>query len=293
MCRMSRAVYTIVAVLAGMALAGCGPAGTPARAEPVAPPAAAVPAAEVRAVSGPEQETAVSGPTHGPDALDRLKAQLDEIAAEQVDAPPTMGPGPEAAPSETAGDDVHQLRADVQDLRREVARLQETVDAALAYLVGELGDENRRLKKDLAPPDELEPEDPAPSAPETPAVPALPPVDYGKDGYLAIKEWGRTPEQAKELGGDVASLRGMICAVAPGASDEELKAIGKTLRSACAQYDNANIDVFDDEAAARDYAERNVRSSAHFVMNITRHKATGRDVTVIVRDDGAREIAVD
>ena len=316
--RMSRAVLYMAIVASGLVMAGCGPADTPARAEPVAPtgplvtpaPAADSPEASVtqRAAALPnaanasssEPKPAESGtsPQHSTNALEDLKAQLDEIASKQIEVVPASKP---AGPAGTApGADVQQLRGEVQDLRREVARLQETVDAALAYLVGELGDENRRLKKDIAPPDEA-PQDgavqdaapPASPAPAPVAVPPRPPVDYGKDGYLSIKEWGRTPDQAKEMGGKVSSLRGMICAVRPGAADDELKAIGKTLRAAAAGYDNINIDVFDDEAAAHEYADQNVRSSEHFVMNITRHKASGRDVIVLVRDNGAREVIVE
>jgi hypothetical protein len=300
---MSRAnLYMVVVFVTGVVLAGCGATEVPARAEaaplPVAAPAPVVAAAtpEPPPASVPPAETQKTEPP-APRGLDQLKAQLQEIASEQVEpAPATTTTATPAAESDASDelDETESLRNEVKDLRREVARLQETVDAALAYLVGELGDENRRLKKDIATEEELadDTQQTAPALPIPPAHPAAPVVNYGALGYLSIKEWGRTPEQAKEMAGDVSSLRGMICAVHPGATDDELKGIGKKLRDACAGYDNINIEVFDDEAAARDYAERNVRSSAHFVMKITRHKTSGQDVTVLVRDNGAREIVV-
>lgn len=305
----------IVAGFMVVLLAGCGAPETSARAESIpanTPTPSVTPGieADIAPATSPS-ETPSSGPAdapsraaaHSPDALERLKAQLSEIAAEpaQEIAPVTSEaetatpdtPAPEEQP-----DDIETLRGEVKDLRREVARLQETVDAALAYLIGELGDENRRLKKDIASPDVIEQdkelvEQAPPVEPEQPATAPVAHADYGKDGYLSLKEWGRTPEQAKELGGNVSSLRGMICAVSPGTTDEELKAIGKRLRDTCVGYDNMNIDIFDDEAAARDFVERNVRSSTHYVMNITRHKASGQDVMVFVRQNGAREVVVE
>ncbi|MCC6155244.1 MAG: hypothetical protein IT367_15865, partial [Candidatus Hydrogenedentes bacterium] len=218
-------------------------------------------------------------------------------ASEHVTSTPVVTPDTAAEQPPPASDEVQHLRQEVEELHHEVARLQETVDAALAYLVGELGDENRRLKKDLATREDLEQglageAEPIP-VPEPSVSTPVPAVDYGEAGYLAVKEWGRSPDQAREMGPAVGSLRGMICAVPPGSTDEQLKAIGKKLRDACAGYDNINIDVFDDEAAARDYAERNVRSNQHFVMNITRHKASGQDVVILVRDNGAREVVVE
>ena len=300
---MSRTEFYIVAILTSALLAGCGSPETPARAEtvsagPVSTPPVAV--AGPDAVATSEQGGAPTGlSARAPDALERLKAQLNEIAAEPAKDVATAMPAPAAetpAPS-AVPHSVEELHGEVKELRREVARLQETVDAALAYLVGELGDENRRMKKDIVPQSDIDQAGEIPDAsqpgPAVAATPAVPHVDYGKDGYLSVKEWGRTPEQAKELGGGVSSLRGMICAVSPGSSDEELKAIGKKLRGLCVGYDNINIDVFDDEAAARDYSDRNVRSNEHFVMNITRHKASGQDVTVLVRGNGAREVVLE
>ncbi len=289
-------------ICACLAFLRCNPADAPARAEAITPerPAETAPLVEqpVEQIQAPANTyTTETLPAFPADTLDQLKSQLKEIASEHVTSAPAITPEAATEQLPTAPDEVQQLRQEIADLHREVERLQETVDAALAYLVGELGDENRRLKKDLATREDLEqgPADEAAPMPE-PAAPVSAPeptVDYGAAGYLSIKEWGRTPEQAKEIGPAVGSLRGMICAVPPGSTDDQLKAIGKKLRDECAGYDNINIEIFDDEAAARDYAERNVRSNQHFVMNITRHKASGQDVVVLVRDNGAREVIVE
>lgn len=299
---MSRPAHYIAVICACLAFLRCNPADAPARAESIVSERRAKPAPIVDQPVALVQAAADSYATETPpafpaDTLDQLKSQLKEIASAHVTSTPVVAPEVAAEQPDTAPSEVQQLRHEVEDLHREVVRLQETVDAALAYLVGELGDENRRLKKDLATREELEqgPADdvvPMPNAPVPVSAPT-PTVDYGEAGYLSVKEWGRTPEQAKEIGPAVGSLRGMICAVPPGSSDEQLKAIGKKLRDECAGYDNINIEIFDEEAAARDYAERNVRSNKHFVMNITRHKASGQDVVVLVKENGAREVVVE
>ncbi len=234
--------------------------------------------------------------------VDQLKAQLKELAearnAEDGATTTTSAPATDVEPSADS-EEVVALRAELADLRKDVDRLQETVDAALAYLVGELGAENRRLRTDLANVGEntTETEPPADSPSASPTTKMSERVDYGELGYIAIKEWGRTPEQAAELaaskpGTTVSTLRGMICAVSPGLSDEELAAVGAKIRASCEGYDNVNIDIFDDETAAREFAENNVRSSAHLVMNITRHKTSGQDVMVRVLPNGKREVMI-
>jgi len=310
---MLRNANWIAPVLIGACFAGCG-SGAPSigdatvahaqESAPVAVPAASIPTAA--------PELAPAEPTASPTEttpVDQLKAQLKELAETRTTTPAavsTVQSPPEslATPGES---EVEALRSEVAGLRKDVDRLQETVDAALAYLVGELGAENRKLRTDLAADNDATTQDPltetevaaeAPPAPEPLAMPAPQRVDYGEAGYLAIKEWGRTPEQAAELaaakpGAAVSTLRGMICAISPGLAEDELTAIGKRIRASCDGYDNVNIDIFDDESAARDFAENNVRSSTHLVMNITRHKTSGQDVMVRIHANGTREVIVE
>jgi len=274
---------------------------TPTPSVPAPAPAPSAAPAVTAQPATPAPEPDKPAPSH--DSLDQLKSQLKELAERKdlisAAAKETAVKADELPAGGTQ--EVQALRAEVATLRKEVSRLQETVDAALAYLVGELGDENKRLKRDIAlPPGEssapaqetVSPDAPAPETPQPESAP-LPKVDYGELGYLSVKEWGRTPAQAKEVGPNVSSLRGMICAVPTGATDEELKAVAKKLRATCAGFDNVNIDVFDDEAAARDFADHNVRSTPHYVMSIIRHKQAGKDATILVRPNGTREVSVD
>lgn len=247
------------------------------------------------------EEAAAGEPRRTPDPLDQLDAALASL--NESGAAPQPGPPPESA---ARADDelptVEALSSEVAELRQQVARLQETLDLTLSYLVGELHEENRELRSQMRERDAAaamstaaDPQhfQPAPVAVESmpPSAP-VPRPDYGDAGYLTVKEWGRTPEQALEVSASTASLRGMICAVPPGLSQEELIAVGKRIRSDCEGYDNVNVEVFDDESAARRYADENVRSSQHYVMNIMRHKASGRDVILLARKGGAHEVVV-
>lgn len=236
-----------------------------------------------------------------PDPLDQLDAALASLS--ESGATPHPVPPPEPTPR--ADDElptVEALSGEVAELRQQVARLQETLDLTLSYLVGELHEENRELRAQMrerdaaaarSTPAAVQDSQPIPAAVES-TPPSLPVsrVDYGDAGYLAVKVWGRTPEQALEVSASTSSLRGMICAVPPGLSQEELIAVGKKIRSDCDGYDNVNVEVFDDESAARRYAEENVRSAQHYVMNIMRHKASGRDVILLARKGGAHEVVV-
>lgn len=321
---ISRRIAYIACSVCVAPLLGCGNGAPPSRDLSVAHAEPAVAAGPVVAAdeSGVAPQTSSSpsdvvastqNTSSAEDPLQQIRKQLEEVsqqATERTVAPAHVETsGAVAPPPKDTAVELQRLHEDVEELRTEVKRLQETVDAALAYLVGELHEENRRLKTDLAMSDEpgspavddSVPQTDGSMAPEPEAVPdgpAAPPIDYGELGYLVVKEWGRTPEQAQELetskpGTEVTSLRGMICAVPPGLSEDAIKAIGKRLRADSAEYDNLNIEVFDDEAAARDYAERNVLAVEHRVMNIIRHKATGRDATIVIRDNGAREVVVD
>lgn len=247
------------------------------------------------------EESVASEAPETPDPLDQLDAALASL--NDADAAAYLSPTPDRP---TRADDelpsVQELSGEVAELRQQVARLQETLDLTLSYLVGELHEENRELRAQMRERDSearsaaatTRDYHPIPTPLAEPANPAPPVtrVDYGEAGYLAIKEWGRTPEQALEVGASTSSLRGMICAIPPGLSQEELIAVGKKIRMDCEGYDNVNVEVFDDESAARRYADENVRSAQHYVMNIMRHKASGRDVILLARKNGTHEVVV-
>ncbi len=102
--------------------------------------------------------------------------------------------------------------------------------------------------------------------------------------FKVAKEWGRTPDEAAELGPGVTSLRGMIGSVQEGAGEEALLQLGRELHDQYTEYTNINIVVFDSEAAATAYAERNAKSTPRHVLTITRHTQTGVDEMYIHRN---------
>ncbi len=126
------------------------------------------------------------------------------------------------------------------------------------------------------PPAELAPE---PEEPE--------PVEFS---WAIVEEWGRTPEAAAELGGGASSLKGMVCVVPPGSAPEDIAQLGRDLRTQFGHYSNINIEVFDDEDAAKAYAENHVANPAHRVLSISKHAASGRDVILRMHDGMTTEV---
>ncbi len=108
--------------------------------------------------------------------------------------------------------------------------------------------------------------------------------------YLVIEEWGRTAEEAKQLGDDVSSLKGMYCVVPGNSSDEFLVNLARSLRNKFSDFDNINIQVFDNEQAARDYAQKSVVSTEHHVLAISKHRTSGRDLMLLLRRGKPTEI---
>lgn len=246
-------------------------------------------------------EPAASAPTTHPDAtsstpadsIETLNDKLESLGARVVAEPPPNGEG-------DAPHDYASLAAEVSELRAEVKRLQETIDLTISYVVGDLQEENRRLREEIARvygagsegagenPDivYLNPEA-MPVVPEStpesdaaePSVPAM-----GDGGYAVVKEWGRAPEEVAALGKNIPSLKGMICLVPPALNDADLSAIGRAIRAEFDAYDNIVIEVFDDETAAKTYAESNTRSTQHNVLSIQKDGASGRDHILLNRN---------
>ncbi len=105
----------------------------------------------------------------------------------------------------------------------------------------------------------------------------------GAEAYTVVSEWGRSPEVAKSLPGQVASLIGLALAVEPGTPEAELKRLGEDLRENYRAYDNINIEVFDDVDAARIFANEGKSDPTHRVMSIAKFKHSGRDSVVMYR----------
>jgi len=108
--------------------------------------------------------------------------------------------------------------------------------------------------------------------------------------YTIIAEWGRTPEEAAELGAGVSSLKGLICVVPAATQGRERIDLGRHLRSEYDAYDNINIEVFDNLAAAQAYEQSNVAPPTHRVMSISKHRNSGRDVILLIDGESVKEI---
>ncbi|MGI6461836.1 MAG: hypothetical protein ACOX5J_17430 [Candidatus Hydrogenedentales bacterium] len=237
-----------------------------------------------------EPLTAADAPAAGADA--------------ELDAVGESSEGSDGAPEAAIADELAALRSDV-------ARMQAMLDLVLDEFVISLKNENNRLREELETlqhaleaREAMElapfPSITLPGAPQTlsaPAVPEMPPaydaVAVPAPGesirYAVIKEWGRNTEEAARLN-NASTLKGMICAVPPQASDDQLAELGRWLRSEYDAYENINIDVFDDVDAARRFAETNSMEGGRRVLNVSRHPATNRDAIVLIRPDGTTVI---
>lgn len=211
--------------------------------------------------------------------------------------------------------DVAAVLEEVEALRRDVARLEQSVNVIMRSRVSQLQEENRALRRELQrlyttgprqgigyqPPQvpapgrdileevySTEPETPSPEPEqENPDAP-LPPITAiaapaaGPVQYHIMKEWGRTPEEAVSL--NASSLKGMVCVVPESTPEEALTALGKSLRKEFDEYDNITIDVFNNADAARAYLESNASPGVHRVLTVTRHKNTQNDAIVLFRE---------
>ncbi|MBN2308836.1 MAG: hypothetical protein JXR94_07705 [Candidatus Hydrogenedentes bacterium] len=298
-----------VALLAGLAVPGCdvsttgqGPDGARAGGGPAADraPAPEAPGAE------PEDE-----PDAGLEALDThvgeirgevRQAQLDALAEEVAALREEVTRLAEAlaAFEEAAG----ELRAENDRLRREVGRLyalQPGGEGPRPWLVPVPGGEVLYDLHEEARAGAFAEAEGAPPTAGTPGVPGAPAepeapgeaIEVGEGGYMIVREWGRTPEVAQQLGPDVPSLRGLVCAIPEGLSDDVIVAIGRRLRAESAEYDNVNIVVYEGLEAAKRFAEENVDTPGRRVLRLSRHRDAGHDVLQRIRGNAAVEIPPD
>jgi hypothetical protein len=226
------------------------------------------------------------------DPIKELNDRLESMGAKVVAEPAEGG-------SESGAKDYESLAAEVSELRAEVKRLQETIDLTISYVVGDLHEENRRLREEVARvygagPEGSEAErDIVYLNPESTGTLGeadldvsmeIDSADFGEKGYTVIKEWGRAPDEVAALGKNVPSLKGMICVVPAKLEDAQLSEIGRALRAEFEAYDNIVIEVFDNEIAAQAYAEKNLRSTQYNVLSIQKDGATGRDHILLHRN---------
>lgn len=237
------------------------------------------------------------------DAIDELTATLEEMGVRA--AQPIAEPAIESIPDVVMlGDPPLTRDALVSDVGSEVALLREHIhqlESSLTFymdtVVTDLREENAYLRDELARiyatiplEDRMRPVVPRPgsgvlnevqdiaASPDFAARANNPTRDPSAPLELAIaKEWGRTPDEAAEIGRNVSSLRGIIGSIPQGASDETLLNFARELHDQYDDYTNINIVIFDSEAAAAAYAEKNAKSTPRHVLTIARHAGSGLD----------------
>ncbi|HNR31089.1 MAG TPA: hypothetical protein PKI11_09385 [Candidatus Hydrogenedentes bacterium] len=239
----------------------------------------------------------------------------------------------EAAPTEEALDEapppagdaateLTRIRHELREVRSELRYLRSTLDYYIEDVVSKLQDENAQLRAELqriyalrgAAPDAVFPAVPRPSddlvadvlsetiermldrpgsRPETasPDETAAPSASFS---YTVIAEWGREPDEDAVARGEASSLKGMVCLVPRRSRRDDVIALGRELRRQFDGFDNINIEVFDEEHAARTFAETSVSSGPeHRVLSISKHRASGRDTIVYFEDGVAKEIPLE
>lgn len=100
-------------------------------------------------------------------------------------------------------------------------------------------------------------------------------------GWEMVASWGREPEDARALGPDILSQKGMVGVTAPGAERNALIALGRAIRRELDRYDIISVDIFDDRAEAEAYAQNRHPDPAHRVLSVSRHVRTGQDILLL------------
>ena len=222
------------------------------------------------------------------DALDRLDSAL-------LDAREDSPPSPEAS--------IEDLWREIQDLQLALRQIQGALDEKM-LAIAELEDENEKFREALRvrygrertglPPVPMPHREFIESVLNDPVGGSgelgIEPRSASAGSYTIVSEWGRSPEVAAELPGNVSSLVGLAAAVAPNMPSDALEALGRELRSAYDGYDNINIQVFDDIEAAKNYADLGKSSPRHLVLSVSKHKHSERDVTVRFENGVAIEV---
>jgi hypothetical protein len=113
---------------------------------------------------------------------------------------------------------------------------------------------------------------------------------HGGLNYAVITEWGRSPQDVAQLGGKASSLKGMVCVVPDGSPNDQIIALGRFFRNEFKDYDNINIEVFDNRQVAQSYVETNNASPEHRVLSVSKHRQSGRDTILVLRDGALTEV---
>lgn len=200
-----------------------------------------------------------------------------------------------------------ELIRDIADLQTTLRQLQDVLDGKMLAIT-ELEDENEKLRRALRvrygrensglPPVPMPNRalvesvlnDPRVQEARSDLMRTEPEEETGVSSYTVVSEWGRSPEVAARLEGNVSSLVGMAVSVRTGMSEENLKSIGRHLRKTYAQYDNMNIEIFDDLEAAQQFADYGTIKGDRRVMSISKHRHSERDVILLYRNGHSIEV---
>ncbi len=195
-----------------------------------------------------------------------------------------------------------RLFKELQEMKISIQQIQQTLDYLVNHVIADLEAENQQLKMTLQnyglnpfPQDNTHNSTPKyiPGNPTTRTpLPSFPttdtlskkdkPITGPQEFYFRIlEEWGRNPDIVKQLNANAPSIKGIIGVVPYGSSREKLQELARELRVKYDEYDNINIEVFDDETSAKEYIEKNIKSQEHNVLSISKHKDSGRDIITI------------
>lgn len=224
-----------------------------------------------------------------PDPLDQLDGALIETRAGSARA------------SVVSLNELHRKILAMEDRLRQ---LEEKI-ATTTLAVSEIEDENKNLREALRvrygrgrgglppvpmPHKELIESVLGRSAEETTQIGVEAPDDTGADTYTIVRQWGRSPETAADLPGNVSSLIGIAAVVAPRRPVSEIEGLGRDLHQTYRHYDNINIQIFDDLAAAKAFADKGTSSTLHLILSISKHRNSVRDTILRFENGFAIEV---
>lgn len=226
-------------------------------------------------------------------------------------AEPVTGSPVETAPEEPATEPLPELSPthsietmEMLRLQQEVRLLRELIEEGVVGRVTALETEVHELKAALKA---QRPVGPVVPQPDVPTRAQLPLPDLAQEmkkaaaaksekpekakqdpapaaaepfGFTVVDEWGRSPEAVAEQGGKASTLVGVAGLVPPGSTRSDVVALGKELRTKYKDYDNIVIEVFDNEAAAKKFADAQSVDAESRVLSISKAKADGRDLMI-------------
>jgi len=205
------------------------------------------------------------------------------------------------------------LQEEVSALREELRQLGESLDIYLGAIMADLRDENHVLRQEMRRLYARE-EDGAPIIlPDVPrphgemidgilyqeeieytaaleaqaAIEAAPPPFR----FDVLEEWGRSPEDALNVGNDVASLKGIIGVIPAGSIRKDIEELAFQLRTQYEVYDNINIEIFDDPVAARQFSDRGATDPTRRIISISKYKNSGRDIILYFENGEPKELS--